>query len=368
LYPERCPRAPAFRDEGTNGVRREQPGVPSLPHEVDVRRGADATLSVVVPLYNEADNVDELLRRIHEVVTGLSDAPAAYELILVDDGSRDATLEKLLAAAHADAHLRVISLSRNFGHQIAATAGLDAARGDAVVLMDGDLQDPPELIDQFLAKFRQGYDVVFATRRHRAGESRFKLFTAAVFYRIIRQLTNVSIPVDTGDFRLMSRRVIVALRNSRERHRFIRGLVSWVGYKQTGIEYDRAERFSGASKYPVSKMLKFAIDGITAFSEIPLRLATWFGFFVSAIGFVVAVYEVGLRVFTGYNLPGYTSTIFAILFLGGVQLITIGILGEYIGRIYDEIKGRPLYLVAENVGSGLDAVSDSPPSTVPVAR
>jgi polyisoprenyl-phosphate glycosyltransferase len=342
--------------------------VPSVAHEIPVRRGADATLSIVVPLFNEADNVDELLRRITSVVRGLSDPPAAYEVILVDDGSRDATLEKLLAAAHDDPHLRVISLSRNFGHQIAATAGLDAARGDAVVLMDGDLQDPPELIDDFLAKFREGYDVVFATRRRRAGESKFKLFTAALFYRVIRRLTNVSIPVDTGDFRLMSRRVVAALRDSRERHRFIRGLVSWVGFKQTGIAYDRAERHSGTSKYPVSKMLKFAIDGITAFSEIPLRLATWFGFVVSLFAFLVGVYEVALRIFTGYNLPGYTSTIVAILFLGGVQLITIGILGEYIGRIYDEIKGRPLYLVAENVGAGLDAAPDSLPSTVPVTR
>jgi len=333
-----------------------------------VRRGADATLSVVVPLYNEADNVEELLRRIGQVIAGLSVAPASYEVILVDDGSRDATLEKLRRAAHADAHLRVLSLSRNFGHQIAATAGLDAARGDAVILMDGDLQDPPELIDEFLAKFREGYDVVYATRRRRSGESRFKLFTAAIFYRLIRRLTNVSIPVDTGDFRLMSRRVVAALRDSRERHRFIRGLVSWVGYKQTGIEYDRAERHSGESKYPVSKMFKFAIDGITAFSEIPLRLATWFGFIVSVLAFLVGVYEVTLRIFTGYNLPGYTSTIVAILFLGGVQLITIGILGEYVGRIYDEIKGRPLYLVAENVGAGLDAPSDSLPSTVPVTR
>jgi polyisoprenyl-phosphate glycosyltransferase len=341
----------------------------SPSQEVLVRRGADATLSVVVPLFNEADNVDELLRRIRNVIGGLTVAPAAYEVILVDDGSRDATLEKLLAAAHADPHLRVISLSRNFGHQIAATAGLDAARGDAVVLMDGDLQDPPELIDDFLAKFRDGYDVVYATRRRRRGESRFKLLTAALFYRIIRRLTNVSIPVDTGDFRLMSRRVTAALRDSRERHRFIRGLVSWVGFKQTGIEYDRAERFSGSSKYPVSKMLKFAIDGITAFSELPLRLATWFGFVVSAVAFFVALFEIGLRIFTGYNLPGYTSTIFAILFLGGVQLITIGILGEYVGRVYDEIKGRPLYLVAENVGRGLDAgVSASPPSTLPVTR
>jgi glycosyltransferase involved in cell wall biosynthesis len=339
----------------------------SSPPGVIVRRDAAATLSIVVPLYNEAANVEELLRRLRAVVGGLTMQPAGWELIFVDDGSRDATLAMLLDAAAADPHLRIISLSRNFGHQIAATAGLDAASGDAVVLMDGDLQDPPELLETFLAKFREGYDVVYATRRHRAGESRFKLLTAALFYRTIRQLTNVSIPVDTGDFRLMSRRVVAALRDSRERHRFIRGLVSWVGYRQTGIEYDRAERFSGASKYPFSKMLKFAIDGITAFSEIPLRLATWFGFIVSGVAFLVGLFEIGLRIFTGYNLPGYTSTIFAILFLGGVQLITIGILGEYVGRVYDEIKGRPLYLVAENVGSGL-AAADSPPSTAPVVR
>ena len=334
-----------------------------------VRRGPDATLSVVVPLYNEAANLAELLRRIRTAIGSLSEPPADYELILVDDGSRDGTLETLLDAAHADRHVRVIALSRNFGHQIAATAGLDAARGDAVVLMDGDLQDPPELIDAFMQKFRAGYDVVFATRRRRAGESRFKLLTARMFYRTIRRLTNVSIPVDTGDFRLMSRRVVEALRDSRERHRFIRGLVSWVGYRQTGIEYDRSERYAGTSKYPVSKMLRFAVDGITSFSEIPLRFASFFGFFVSIVAFAVGVFEIGLRIFTGYNLPGYTSTIFAILFLGGVQLIGIGILGEYVGRIYDEIKARPLYLVAEDVGTGLAARSMvSSPSTLPGTR
>ncbi|HYZ16440.1 MAG TPA: glycosyltransferase family 2 protein [Candidatus Acidoferrum sp.] len=326
------------------------------------------TLSVVVPLFNEADNVPELLRRITNVVRGLRVPPAAYEIILVDDGSKDTTLDQLLAAARVDSHLRVISLSRNFGHQIAATAGLDAAQGDAVVLMDGDLQDPPELIEQFLEKFREGYDVVYATRRRRAGESAFKLFTARVFYRTIRRLTNVSIPVDTGDFRLISRRVVVALRDSRERHRFIRGLISWVGYRQTGIEYDRAERYTGESKYPVSKMLRFAIDGITAFSEIPLRFASWFGFVVSLIAFVVALAEIAVKIFTGYNLPGYTSTIFAILFLGGVQLIGIGILGEYVGRIYDEIKGRPLYLVADDVGEGLENESSSVPNSTPLTR
>ncbi len=332
------------------------------------RRDGPFTLSIVIPLYNEAGNVDELLRRITGVVRGLPEPPLAYEILCIDDGSRDATREKLIAAARIDPHLRVIALSRNFGHQIAATAGLDAASGDAVVLMDGDLQDPPELIEGFLERYRAGYDVVFATRRRRTGESRFKILTAAAFYRIVRRLTNVAIPVDTGDFRLMSRRVVDALNRSRERHRFIRGLVSWVGFNQTGIAYDRDPRFAGETKYPFSKMLRFAIDGITAFSEIPLRLASYLGFATSTFAFLYAVVILILK-FLHYNEPGYTSTILTVLFLGGVQLIGIGILGEYVGRIYDEIKGRPLYLVADNVGAGLGGgASSSAPSSVPVAR
>jgi glycosyltransferase involved in cell wall biosynthesis len=342
----------------------------TTPPALVLRRERATTLSIVIPLYNEAGNVDELLRRVGSVVRTLSDPPFAYEIICVDDGSCDATREKLLAAAQFDSHLRVIALSRNFGHQIAATAGLDASRGDAVVLMDGDLQDPPELIAAFLEQYRAGYDVVYATRRRRNGESRFKVLTAAMFYRIVRRLTNVSIPVDTGDFRLMSRRVVDALRQTRERHRFIRGLVSWVGYNQIGVEYDRDSRFAGETKYPVSKMFRFAIDGITAFSEIPLRFASYLGFITSTFAFLYAVVILILK-FLHYNEPGYTSTILTVLFLGGVQLIGIGILGEYVGRIYDEIKGRPLYLVAENVGVGLApavAAPDSAPSSVRVAR
>ena len=303
-------------------------------------------VSIVVPLFNEEGNVHELVRRLRAILDSLEGRPT-YEMVFVNDGSSDGTLEALRALARTTPHVVVLNLSRNFGHQLAATAGIDAARGDAVVLMDGDLQDPPELIADFLERYRAGYDVVYAVRRSRRGESAFKLFTARAFYRLIRRLTNVSIPVDTGDFRLMSRRVVEALRQTRERHRFLRGLVSWVGYRQIGVEYDRDERFSGVTKYPISKMFRFAVDGITSFSEIPLRFASYFGFFVSIIAFIVAVAEIAIRLFTGYNLPGYTSTIFAILFLGGVQLIGIGILGEYIGRIYDEIKGRPLYLVAD---------------------
>jgi glycosyltransferase involved in cell wall biosynthesis len=337
------------------------------PAALVLARERAATLSIVIPLFNEAGNTNELLRRVGTVVRTLHEPPLDYEIICVDDGSRDATLEKLVAAARIDPHLRVISLSRNFGHQIAATAGLDASRGDAVVLMDGDLQDPPELIADFLEKYRAGYDVVYATRRRRSGESRFKILTAAIFYRVVRRLTNVSIPVDTGDFRLMSRRVVDVLRKTRERHRFIRGLVSWVGYNQIGVEYDRDARFSGETKYPFSKMLKFAIDGITAFSEIPLRFASYLGFITSTFAFLYAVVILALKVLH-YNEPGYTSTILTVLFLGGVQLIGIGILGEYVGRIYDEIKARPLYLIAENVGVGLAPAAESAPRTVPVDR
>jgi len=308
-------------------------------------------LSIVVPLYNEEGNVDELVRRIRSVMAELPNAPR-YELVLVNDGSRDATLLRLRDLALTHHEIVVVNLSRNFGHQIAATAGLDVARGDAVVLMDGDLQDPPELIGAFLDRWREGYDVVYATRRTRRGERPFKLITARAFYRIVRRLTNVAIPVDTGDFRLMSRRVVDALKITRERHRFLRGLVSWMGYPQIGIEYDRDERVWGRTKYPVPKMLRFAIDGITSFSEIPLRFASYFGFVVSIISFIVALYEIWLKLFTGYNLPGYTSTIFAILFLGGVQLIAIGTLGEYIGRIYEQVKGRPLYLIADVIRNG----------------
>jgi polyisoprenyl-phosphate glycosyltransferase len=328
------------------------------------------TLSIVVPLFNEEGNVAELLRRVRASADGIAGI-SGYEIVLVDDGSSDRTVELLQAHAKVDPRLVVVRLSRNFGHQLASTAGLDISRGDAVVLIDADLQDPPELIPAMVERWQAGFDVVYAVRRSRKGESWFKLWTARLFYRTTQHMTKVSIPVDTGDFRLMSRRVIDALKTIRERHRFIRGLVSWVGYPQTAIEYDRDSRFSGDSKYPVSKMLRFAIDGITSFSDVPLRFASYFGFVVSGIAFVVAIVEIGLRIFTGYNLPGYTSTIFAVLFLGGVQLIGIGILGEYIGRIYEEIKARPLYLLAGVERADPAPVAgdgDSAPSVTPGTR
>ncbi|MBD5654209.1 MAG: glycosyltransferase family 2 protein [Candidatus Eremiobacteraeota bacterium] len=304
-----------------------------------------STISVVVPLYNEEENVRELVRRISTIMDRVTAGGDTYELVAVNDGSHDGTLAMLRAELVAHPQLVIVDLSRNFGHQIAATAGLDQTRGDAVVLMDGDLQDPPELIERFVEKWREGYDVVYATRKVRKGESFFKVLTAQIFYRTIRRLTNVSIPVDTGDFRLMSRRVVDALGQTREKHRFLRGLVSWVGYRQTGVEYERDARYSGTTKYPFSKMFKFAIDGITSFSEIPLRFASYLGFIISSFAFVYIAIVLVLKILH-LNEPGYTSIIVSVLFLGGVQLIGIGILGEYIGRIYDQVKARPLYLLA----------------------
>jgi polyisoprenyl-phosphate glycosyltransferase len=307
------------------------------------------TLSIVVPLYNEEGNVAPLVERIVAIVGRLEGSPS-YEIVLVNDGSSDGTLARIRDELARREHVVLVNLSRNFGHQIAASAGLDIAAGEAVVLMDGDLQDPPELITEFYAKWREGYDVVYAIRRTRKGESPFKLFTARLFYRTIKRLTKVSIPVDTGDFRLMSRRVVEALKRSPERHRFLRGMVSWVGYNQIGVTYDREERHSGSTKYPVTKMLRFAIDGITSFSDVPLRFAAYLGFASSAVAFIYALIVIGYKLFSlhppGYT-PGWASTIVAVLFLGGVQLISLGILGEYIGRIYDEVKGRPLYLIAD---------------------
>lgn len=316
---------------------------------MDTPQPAPPVLSVVVPLFNEEGNVAALVERIVQIVDALPGRPP-FEIVLVNDGSRDATLDRIRDEMRRRPNIVLVNLSRNFGHQLAATAGLDVAQGEAVVLMDGDLQDPPELIAQFVERWRAGNDVVYAIRRTRKGESPFKLFTARLFYRTIKRMTNVSIPVDTGDFRLMSRRVVEALKRSRERHRFLRGMVSWVGYNQTGVEYDREERHSGQTKYPLSKMLKFAVDGITSFSDVPLRFASYLGFVVSTAAFIYAVIIILFKAFhfgTPEYARGWASTMVVILFLGGVQLIGIGILGEYLGRIYDEVKARPLYLISE---------------------
>jgi polyisoprenyl-phosphate glycosyltransferase len=307
------------------------------------------TISVVVPLYNEEGNVAPLFQRVTAALAQIPGNPSC-EFVIVNDGSTDGTADRVREQMRLRQNVVLVNLSRNFGHQLASTAGIETAQGDAVILMDGDLQDPPELVVPFVEKWREGYDVVYAIRRTRKGESAFKLFTAKLFYRIVRRLTKTDIPVDTGDFRLMSRRVVEALRRSTERHRYLRGLVSWVGFRQIGIPYDRDARSWGTTKFPLGKMLRFAIDGITSFSDVPLRLASYLGFCASLVAFVYALYVIVSKIFSIHPLaytPGWASTIVAVLFLGGVQLIGIGILGEYIGRIYDEVKGRPIYIVSD---------------------
>jgi glycosyltransferase involved in cell wall biosynthesis len=310
-------------------------------------------ISVVLPVFDEETTLPLLHRRLTDVLTRMG---LSYELVFINDGSRDNTWARLLALASTDPHVRAVNLSRNFGHQVAITAGIELSRGDAVVIMDSDLQDPPELIPELYAKHREGYDVVYAQRRTRDGETLFKSVTAKMFYRLIRRMSSVDIPVDTGDFRLLSRRVVEDLRRLQERHRFVRGLVTWVGYNQTPILYDRAPRAQGATKYPLGKMIRFALDGFTGFSSQPLRLATHVGALFAIGSFALMVALTIYKLSGGEGLvTGWTSMIVAVLFLGGVQLLAIGILGEYIGRIYEEVKGRPLYFVRDVVDGDASA-------------
>ncbi len=303
------------------------------------------TLSVVAPVFNEEAN--ELYRRLREVLDG---AGLDWELVLINDGSRDRSLEIMRELHAADERVKVVSFARNFGHQVAITAGADYAQGEAVCIIDADLQDPPEVILDLLAKWREGYEVIYAVRSEREGETWFKEFTAKAFYRIIYRITDINIPMDTGDFRLMDRRVVQALRTMREKHRFMRGMSVWVGFKQTGVHYKRAARFAGETKYPLKKMLKFALDGITSFSYFPLQLATYIGFAAAALAVLGILITIILRLTGSHAFEGQASTLVAVLFLGGVQLISVGIIGEYLGRIYDEVKGRPLYIVGEALG------------------
>lgn len=305
-------------------------------------------LSIVVPCHNEAEVLPETIRRLRAMCADL--APDDVELIFVDDGSTDQTRATLKQAAHADRRIKLILFARNFGHQLAVTAGLDAAQGDAVIIMDADLQDPPEVIPLMLAKWREGYDVVYGQRTERPGESVFKLTTARVFYRILNSLSEVPIPLDAGDFRLLSRNVVEVLRSMPERDRFLRGMVSWAGFRQTALPYKRAGRFAGTSKYPLRKMIRFAMDGILSFSSKPLRLSVAMGLCSASLALIGIVYALVLRLFTNIWVEGWTALMIAVLFLGGVQLISVGILGEYIGRIYREIKNRPTYIVQEYVG------------------
>jgi dolichol-phosphate mannosyltransferase len=300
--------------------------------------------SIVVPIYNELENIPELYRRLRATLESVGET---WELILVDDGSTDGSTERIRELASQDKRVRPVIFARNFGHQVAITAGWDYARGDAVVIIDADLQDPPEVIPELIARWRKGYEMVYAVRAGREGESWFKKVTASLFYRLIYRITDVKIPLDSGDFRLLDRKVVEVLKTMRERHRFPRGMAAWVGFRQIGVEYARAERFSGVTKYPFKKMFRLAINAITGFSYFPLQLATYFGFVSAGISIIAIPVVIVTRLTGSQAFLGQASTLIAVLFLGGVQLISLGVLGEYIGRLYDEAKGRPLYVVRE---------------------
>lgn len=301
--------------------------------------------SIIAPVFNEVESLPVLYKRVKEVMDSTGEP---WELLLVDDGSKDGSTEAIRSLAKSDEHVRPVIFARNFGHQIAVTAGLDYSRGKAVVIIDADLQDPPEVILDLIRKWREGYEVVYAIRAEREGETWFKTFTASLFYRLIYRITDVKIPLDTGDFRLMDRKVVNVMNNMRERHRFLRGMSAWVGFRQIGVPYKRAARFAGTTKYPFRKMLRLAINAITGFSYFPLQVATYMGFIAAGISIIAIPILVLLRLAGGpFFFGGQATTLISVLFLGGVQLICLGILGEYIGRIYDEVKGRPLYIVSQ---------------------
>jgi dolichol-phosphate mannosyltransferase len=305
----------------------------------------DPRFSVVGPVYNEEELITQFYARVRDTLEELGEP---WELVLVNDGSRDRTpliLDELYAKDPQ--HVVILHFARNFGHQLAITAGMDHARGDAVVVIDTDLQDPPEVIPDLIAKWREGYEVVYAVRAEREGETWFKLFTARLFYRIIQRLTDVTIPMEAGDFRLLDRKVIEVLREMRESHRFVRAMVSWVGFRQVGVPYRRSARVAGETKYPFRKMFRLALDAITGFSFLPLKLATWFGTAAVALGLLLVLVLALLRREGSAPLAGQGLTASLILFMGGVQLWIMGILGEYVGRIYDEVRHRPLYIVRE---------------------
>jgi len=298
-------------------------------------------------MYYEEKVAEECYKRLKSVMDGCG---YQYELVFVNDGSRDGTLDILEQIARRDRRAKVLSFSRNFGHQVAVTAGIDKAGGNAVVIIDADLQDPPELIIEMLKLWEQGYEVVYAKRKRRKGESLFKRATAGLFYRVLDKLSDTRIPLDTGDFRLIDAKVADELRRMREKNRFLRGMVSWIGFRQTPIEYEREERFAGETKYPLKKMIKLALDGIISFSSKPLKLSQYLGFFAVLCAIVIFLYSFVYRLVGGANLvSGWASIMTTVAFLGGVQLIAIGILGEYIGRMYDESKDRPLYIIEREI-------------------
>ncbi|HEX7393750.1 MAG TPA: glycosyltransferase family 2 protein [Anaerolineaceae bacterium] len=302
------------------------------------------TFTIIAPVYNEAESLPVLYQRVKEVMDTTGES---WELVLVDDGSKDGSTDMIRSLANQDKRVRPVIFARNFGHQIAVTAGLDYSRGQAVIIIDSDLQDPPEVILDLIAKWREGFEVVYAVRAEREGETWFKTFTASLFYRLIYRITDIKIPLDTGDFRLMDRKVVNVMNSMREKHRFLRGMSAWVGFKQTGVPYKRAARFAGSTKYPFRKMFRLALNAITGFSYFPLQVATYLGF-IAALLSIIAIPIVAIGRLTGTGaFTGQATTLIAVLFLGGVQLICVGILGEYIGRIYDEVKGRPLYIVSQ---------------------
>ena len=304
---------------------------------------ARPVFSIVAPVFNEEETLPHFYRRVVEVMEGIGDS---FELVLINDGSRDGSFRTMQELHTRDPRVRVIDFSRNFGHQIAISAGLDHARGNAVIIIDSDLQDPPEVIPQLVARWKDGAEVVYAQRSMRKGETKFKLLTATAFYRLMARITSVNIPRDTGDFRLLDRRVVDALVKMREHHRFMRGLSAWVGFRQEAVFYERQERYAGTTKYPLRKMIHFSLDAITSFSHLPLELATSLGFLLAGISLLGIVIAIILRIFTG-AIVGQASTLILVLFLGGIQLIFLGIIGEYLGRIYDEVRARPLYIARE---------------------
>ncbi len=307
--------------------------------------------SIVVPVFNEELVVEESYKRLKQVMDSTKEP---YELIFVNDGSRDKTPEIVSGLCKMDPHVKLINFSRNFGHQTAITAGMDYSSGQAVVVIDADLQDPPEVILEMIAKWKEGYDVVYGQRLKRKGETFFKKITAKMFYRLLASMTSVDIPVDTGDFRLIDRKVCDVMSSLTEKNRYVRGLVSWVGFQQTAVTYVRDERFAGETKYPLKKMLKFAMDGITTFSYKPLKISTYIGFLVAVLSFIYLIVVICLRLFTDVTVTGWASTLAVSLIFNGVILMMLGIIGEYIGRIYDETKNRPLYIIRERIGFNQD--------------
>lgn len=301
--------------------------------------------TLIAPIFNEKENLPVLYERIVNVMQQTGES---WELILVDDGSTDGSTDMIRELGQHDKRVRAVIFARNFGHQIAVTAGLDYSRGQSVTIIDADLQDPPEVILEMSKKWREGYQVIYAVRAEREGETWFKTFTASLFYRLIYRITDVKIPLDTGDFRMMDRKVVNVMNTMREHHRFLRGMSAWVGFKQIGVSYKRAARFSGETKYPFKKMFKLALNAITGFSYVPLQLATYLGFIAAGISIIAIPIVTILRIAGSQSFFGQATTLVAVLFFGGVQLISLGILGEYIGRIYDEVKGRPLYIVSES--------------------